>query len=153
MTTKPRQALPPERVPLSARIGHSFYLLYAGVMTVIGWVAEPLQRWITSKRMAYFFVLPNLLIFGLFVLFPMLLNIYYAFTGGTALFPQERPFVGGQNFQRGPHPVFGFSAFQRVIRRRRSARLEGFVICIQIRPRRAAGGVDPPVAGNPENPG
>jgi alpha-1,4-digalacturonate transport system permease protein len=102
MTTKPLQApvLPPERVTLVARIGHGFYLLYAGVMTVIGWVAEPLQRWITSKRMAYFFVLPNLLIFGLFVLFPMLLNIYYAFTGGTALFPQERPFVGGQNFQQ-----------------------------------------------------
>ncbi len=102
MTTKPRPApvLPPERVTLGARISHGFYLAYAGVMTVIGWVAEPLQRGITSKRMAYFFVLPNLLIFGLFVLFPMLLNIYYAFTGGTALFPQERPFVGGQNFQQ-----------------------------------------------------
>jgi ABC-type sugar transport system permease subunit len=50
--------------------------------------------------MAYFFVLPNLLIFGLFVLFPMLLNIYYAFTGGTALFPQNRPLSGLQNFQQ-----------------------------------------------------
>jgi alpha-1,4-digalacturonate transport system permease protein len=50
--------------------------------------------------MAYIFVLPNLLIFGIFVLFPMLLNFYYAFTGGTALFPQSRPFVGMQNFAR-----------------------------------------------------
>ena len=75
MTTKPRPApvLPPERVTLGARISHGFYLAYAGVMTVIGWVAEPLQRGITSKRMAYFFVLPNLLIFGLFVLFPICL--------------------------------------------------------------------------------
>lgn len=102
MTTQPSQAptLPPERVTLGARIGHFFYLIYAGIMTVIGWLAEPLQRWITMKRMAYFFVFPNLFIFGLFVLFPMLLNIYYSFTGGTALFPQDRPFVGGQNFGR-----------------------------------------------------
>lgn len=52
------------------------------------------------KNMAYFFVLPNLLIFGIFVLFPMLLNIYYSFTGGSNLFPQDRPFVGGQNYQQ-----------------------------------------------------
>jgi alpha-1,4-digalacturonate transport system permease protein len=59
-----------------------------------------LQRWLGMRRMAYIFVLPNLLIFGIFVLFPMLLNFYYAFTGGTALFPQSRPFVGMQNFAR-----------------------------------------------------
>ena len=102
MTIKLRQtpALPPERVSLGARLGHFFYMMYAGLMSVIGWVAEPLQRWVSMKNMAYFFVLPNLIIFGVFVLFPMLLNIYYAFTGGTALFPQDRPFVGGQNFQQ-----------------------------------------------------
>lgn len=102
MTREPRQAfmLPPERVTLGARLGHFFYMIYAGLMSVIGWVAEPLQRWVSMKNMAYFFVLPNLIIFGVFVLFPMLLNIYYAFTGGTALFPQDRPFVGGQNFQQ-----------------------------------------------------
>src|SRR5690606_39385372 len=48
----------------------------------------------------YFFVLHTLLIFGIFVLFPMLLNIYYSFTGGNNLFPQDRPFVGMQNYQR-----------------------------------------------------
>jgi alpha-1,4-digalacturonate transport system permease protein len=47
--------------------------------------------------MAYVFILPNLLIFGIFILLPMLLNFYYAFTGGTNLFPQDRPFVGGEN--------------------------------------------------------
>ena len=38
MTTKPRQAptLPPARVTLGERIGHFFYLIYAGVMTAIG---------------------------------------------------------------------------------------------------------------------
>lgn len=102
MTTKPRQApaLPPERISLSARIGGLFYSVYAGAMTIVGWLAEPVQRAIGANRMAYFFVLPNLLIFGIFVLFPMLLNIYYSFTGGNNLFPQDRPFVGMQNYQR-----------------------------------------------------
>ncbi len=102
MTAKPRQApvLPPERIPLGTRIGDFFYQIYAGVMTAIGWLAEPVQRIIGARRMAYFFVLPNLLIFGIFVLFPMLLNIYYSFTGGNNLFPQDRPFVGVENYQR-----------------------------------------------------
>jgi alpha-1,4-digalacturonate transport system permease protein len=61
-------------------------------------VLEPLQRLIGSRRMPYVFLLPNLLIFGIFILFPMALNFYYAFTGGTALFPEDRPLVGLQNF-------------------------------------------------------
>jgi alpha-1,4-digalacturonate transport system permease protein len=102
MSVKSRQApaLPPERVTLGERISNFFYQVYAGFMSALGWVAEPLQRGIGMRNMAYFFVLPNLLIFGLFVLFPMILNIYYSFTGGTALFPQNRPFVGMQNFQQ-----------------------------------------------------
>jgi alpha-1,4-digalacturonate transport system permease protein len=60
---------------------------------------EPFQRRFGTQRMAYFFVLPNLLIFGIFILLPMLLNFYYAFTGGIRLFPQDRPFVGIENFQ------------------------------------------------------
>ena len=76
------------------------YALYAGVMNALDLIFGNLQRAIGMRRMAYVFVLPNLLIFGIFVLFPMLLNFYYAFTGGTALFPQDRPFVGTQNFEQ-----------------------------------------------------
>ena len=65
---------------------------------VIDAVMDPIQRRIGIHNMAYFFLLPNLLIFSIFVLFPMLLNIYYAFTGGTQLFLHDRPFVGTQNF-------------------------------------------------------
>ena len=50
--------------------------------------------------MPYVFVLPNLLIFGIFILFPMLLNFVYAFTGGSAFLPGERPWVGTDNFGR-----------------------------------------------------
>jgi alpha-1,4-digalacturonate transport system permease protein len=76
------------------------YGIYAAVMATLEIVFNALQHWLGIRRMAYLFVLPNLLIFGIFVLFPMLLNFYYAFTGGTALLPQDRPFVGTANFER-----------------------------------------------------
>jgi len=69
------------------------------LMSVIDIVLIPLQKRIGVNNMAYFFVLPNLLIFGIFVLFPMLLNIYYSTTGGTELFPAERPFIGAENYE------------------------------------------------------
>lgn len=62
-------------------------------------VLDRLQKRIGINNMAYFFLLPNLLIFGIFVLFPMILNFYYAMTGGTNLFPQDRPFIGLDNFR------------------------------------------------------
>lgn len=68
------------------------------LVTVVDRVLTPIQRRIGIDKMGYFFVLPNLLIFGIFVLFPMLLNFYYAMTGGTKLFPEDRPFIGLGNF-------------------------------------------------------
>jgi alpha-1,4-digalacturonate transport system permease protein len=96
----PPTVLPPPRVTLGERIGRALYAVYAAIMTALEMVFAPLQRLIGAKNMPYVFVLPNLLIFGLFVLFPMLMNFYYAFTGGTALRPEDRPFVGLANFQQ-----------------------------------------------------
>ena len=70
------------------------------LVDVVDRLLYPLQQVLGVRRMAYVFVLPNLLIFGLFILFPTVLNFYYAVTGGTRLFPSERPFVGLDNFQR-----------------------------------------------------
>jgi alpha-1,4-digalacturonate transport system permease protein len=50
--------------------------------------------------MPYVFVLPNLLVFGIFILFPMLLNFGYAFTGGTEFFLDQRQWVGTANFEQ-----------------------------------------------------
>jgi len=58
------------------------------------------QRVVGLRGMPYIFVLPNLLIFGIFILFPMLLNFVYAFTGGTGFFPNQRPWVGTANFEQ-----------------------------------------------------
>ncbi|MDX1996050.1 MAG: sugar ABC transporter permease [bacterium] len=73
--------------------------LFNAVLSLFDMVMLPLQRLVGVRGMAYVFVLPNLLIFGIFILLPMLLNFYYAFTGGTNIFPQDRTFVGAQNFE------------------------------------------------------
>jgi alpha-1,4-digalacturonate transport system permease protein len=70
------------------------------VIDVVDRLLFPIQRMLGVRRMAYVFVLPNLLIFGIFILFPTLLNFYYAITGSARLFPAERPIVGFENFQR-----------------------------------------------------
>lgn len=79
--------------------GAVFERLFGVVMSAIEVVINPIQRWIGIKRMAYLFLLPNMLIFSIFVLFPMALNFYYSLTGGTQLFPQDRPYVGTDNFE------------------------------------------------------
>ena len=79
--------------------GAVFERLFGVVMSAIEVVINPIKRWIGIKRMAYLFLLPNMLIFSIFVLFPMALNFYYSLTGGTQLFPQDRPYVGTDNFE------------------------------------------------------
>ena len=96
---KPQSSSLP-RAPWAEQLVGLLYALFAFVMNLLDVLFANLQRWIGSRRMAYVFVLPNLLIFGVFVLFPMFLNFYYSLTGGTALFPQNRPFVGTQNFEQ-----------------------------------------------------
>ncbi len=70
------------------------------VMSLLDYVLAPLQKLIGYKRMAYFFVLPNLLIFGIFILIPMLLNFYYGFTGGDSILLENRSAVGAANFEK-----------------------------------------------------
>ena len=57
-----------------------------------------LQRRVGVNGMGYVFVLPNLLLFGIFVALPMLLSFWYATTGSNRLMIGDRPFVGLQNF-------------------------------------------------------
>jgi len=61
---------------------------------------NPLQRKIGLKRMAYVFILPNMLIFGVFILLPMLLNFVYGFTSGSSILLENREFIGMENFNR-----------------------------------------------------
>ncbi|MCT7377653.1 carbohydrate ABC transporter permease [Chelativorans salis] len=58
-----------------------------------------LQRRLGLGGVAAAFLAPNLLVFGIFVLFPMMLNVAYSFTGGGALFLNNRVFVGTLQYE------------------------------------------------------
>ena len=70
----------------------------ATLARLMDWPFEALQRALGAARMPYVFVLPNLLVFGIFVVLPMLLNIWYATTSGIELMPEQRSFSGLSNF-------------------------------------------------------
>ncbi len=57
------------------------------------------QKRLGQSRIAWLFLAPNLVIFGLFTFLPILLNFYYATTGGVKILPQDRVYVGVDNFQ------------------------------------------------------
>ena len=62
------------------------------------------MRWLQSRlgitRLAWVFLLPNLLLFGLFAFLPVALNVVYALTGTENVLLANRPFVGEANFER-----------------------------------------------------
>lgn len=71
----------------------------AVLANLLDFLIMPLQRVLGVQRMGYFFVLPNLLVFGIFILLPMLLNFYYGFTSGTSILLENRQFVGAANLE------------------------------------------------------
>ena len=50
-----------------------------------------------QRSTPWFFLAPNLIVFGLFTFLPIAINFYYAFTGGVELYPKDRPYVGFEN--------------------------------------------------------
>lgn len=58
-----------------------------------------LQKAGGSNAMAAFFLAPNMAIFGVFVLFPLIINFAYSMTGGGALFLEDRTFVGLDQYE------------------------------------------------------
>ena len=73
---------------------------FDSLVSLVDLILSPIQRVIGEKRMPYFFVLPNMAIFGIFILFPMLLNFLYAFTKDPNFFLPQRAWIGTQNFNR-----------------------------------------------------
>ncbi|NCF65476.1 MAG: ABC transporter permease subunit [Chloroflexi bacterium] len=81
-------------------LGQVFGKIWNAIVLVFDVFFAMLQNRLGIRRMPYVFVLPNLLIFGIFILFPMLLNFFYSFTGGIEFFPADRPWVGTANFEQ-----------------------------------------------------
>ena len=92
--------------PAAAKIDHGEAgrgsdLLRGAVHLVPGLLEVPMrwaQRGLGLRRMAWLFLAPNLLIFGLFTFLPIILNFFYATTGGGNILLRDRPQVGAENF-------------------------------------------------------
>jgi alpha-1,4-digalacturonate transport system permease protein len=79
----------------------------AALAVPVVWLASivnvPLKYWQRATGtggMAAFFLAPNMAIFGIFVLVPLVINVFYSATSGTAYFLQDRTFVGLEQYQR-----------------------------------------------------
>ncbi len=58
-----------------------------------------LQKTLGLKNPAWLFLLPNLILFLMFAIFPVVLNLVYSVTGSDAILLSERPYVGMENFE------------------------------------------------------
>ncbi|MGW9231699.1 carbohydrate ABC transporter permease [Pseudorhizobium sp. NPDC055634] len=82
------------------RLGALLMAPVNGIMALVDVPLRALQRLTGINGMAPFFLMPNMLIFGIFVLLPLAINFVYSLSGGTALFLSERSFVGLDQYQR-----------------------------------------------------
>ena len=73
--------------------------LFAAFMNLFERPMAWAQKRLGQSRIAWLFLAPNLLIFGLFTFLPIILNFYYATTGGVKILPEDRVYVGADNFQ------------------------------------------------------
>ncbi len=77
--------------------------LAAPVIWLASLVNPPLKAWQRATGtggMAAFFLAPNMAIFGIFILVPLVMNFFYSATSGTAYFLQDRTFVGTAQYER-----------------------------------------------------
>jgi alpha-1,4-digalacturonate transport system permease protein len=88
------------RITLAERVGETVITALTAPLALVEGLMTFLQKWLGIQRMGYVFVLPNVLVFGIFIILPMLLNFYYGFTSGTSILPENRVFVGTANLER-----------------------------------------------------
>jgi alpha-1,4-digalacturonate transport system permease protein len=69
------------------------------VLNAVELPMRALQNALGVPRIGWVFVAPNLVILGLFTFLPIVIDFYYAFTGGAQLYPSQRPFTGLDNLQ------------------------------------------------------
>ncbi len=69
-------------------------------MSALGWPLELLQKYRGSTGLPYLFLLPNMLIFGIFTFAPMFINMGFSVTDGRSINFEQRTYSGSDNFQR-----------------------------------------------------
>ena len=69
-------------------------------MAALGWPIELTQRLAGTTGLPYLFILPNLLVFGLFTFAPMFINIGFSVTEGQSILFEQRDWAGSDNLAR-----------------------------------------------------
>lgn len=69
-------------------------------MVVLGWPIELAQKMRGHGPLPYLFLLPNLLVFGVFTFAPLFINVGFSVTEGQSINFADRPFAGTDNWQR-----------------------------------------------------
>ena len=75
-------------------------VLVEAIVSLFDGLFARVQSFTGVTGMAYIFVAPNMIVFSVFVLFPMVFNFFYTFTGSDKLFLDQRPYVGAANLER-----------------------------------------------------
>ena len=70
------------------------------IMGVIGWPMELVQRLRGHGPLPYLFLLPNLVVFGLFTFAPMFINMGFSVTEGQSILFSDRDWAGSDNLAR-----------------------------------------------------
>ena len=70
------------------------------LVAILGWPIEATQKISGVTGLPYLFLLPNFLIFGAYTFAPLFVNVGFSVTEGQSILFSERPFVGGDNFDR-----------------------------------------------------
>tara|TARA_R110002124_G_scaffold176026_1_gene343935 strand:- start:26331 stop:27395 length:1065 start_codon:yes stop_codon:yes gene_type:complete len=74
--------------------------LFGRFMSMLGWPLEMAQRLAGSTGLPYLFLLPNMLIFGLFTFAPFFINMGFSVTEGQSINFESRDWAGADNLRR-----------------------------------------------------
>lgn len=79
-------------------IGGLILAVVKPIMNLIDVPLRTLQRVGGQTAMAAFFLLPNMAVFGIFILVPFIVNFIYSTTGGKEIFLSQRGYVGAYQY-------------------------------------------------------
>jgi alpha-1,4-digalacturonate transport system permease protein len=88
------------QLPKGSRVGAALAAPVGWLATIIDFPLRLWQRLTGLGGMAAFFLAPNMLIFGVFVLAPFVINFFYSTTSGAAFFLADRTYVGAEQYGR-----------------------------------------------------
>ncbi|KAJ54399.1 ABC transporter permease [Actibacterium mucosum KCTC 23349] len=81
-------------------VTHSHRSPTARFMSAVGWPIEVAQRMTGDRHLPYLFLLPNMLIFGLYTFAPLFMNVGFSLTDGQFFSFATREFSGLDNYYR-----------------------------------------------------